>query len=700
MRKRVKRQPPVDSLGQPNHNILTTPFMVVVALYFAGSFFPGRLTWGFSYWSLWPLPVAVGAFVIAAIMLRPGVANPIALLLGRVCHPAAAMTGKVKKPVSMVLLFAAAVLVLFYFRSRGLVYGDGYAVLNDTTSGDDVVLLDQYYLQILAVYFNHYAYAFLDAVVPWTAQDKIALIKAVGGAVGLWAIFRIARQITTDGVSRAFVTVGALSSGSVILFFGYIENYTWATALALWALSFSIGFVRRENGVAGMVICAVLAFFFHMATLPIAVVVLISLFMRGSPSGNFLLDIGLKKVAAFFAVFSGIFVTVSQLLDIEIFVPLWATRGNPYSAFSAAHLIDVANQMLLVAPLGVLLLIFTAAFGRKLAFAVSEEDGILCMSAWLMFLVSFWVDPEIGAPRDWDLLSFYGIPLTMWGLYRFTKFFRQRQIPSIYAVAATVVAVFTLLPNLYEKQSLQRSVSRLDMLLAEDPHYQSTYQLAERCMPWVAILQQGADEEELAVKYLHRRLLAVPDEYKACFTLGDIYRRRGIYDSASIYLRRGAHLKPDEMQMILTLAKLERHLERYAESIKWAARAVELSPMDVDALTELGIALSERGYPERSLPHFQRAFSIAPSAYDQQVNLGMCHAMTGTIDSAYYYIAMAFSNAASSRRPELCYCLISAALELNLTADASRYLDTLRRIDPSSPHISSLGAQLAAAQKR
>ncbi len=313
MRIRENKQPQPDSPRQLNQNALTTPFLVVVVLLFAGSFCPGRLTWGFSQWSLWALSIVAVVFIAATAMLVPKIARIIAVALAFPVRLVVGLFHRVGKPISVILISVAVTGALFVWRSRALAYGDGYTILNDTAGGEDVVLLNQYYLQVLSVYFNHYAYQGLSAILDWTPQEKFGLINAIGGMVGLWAIFSIARQITVDATSRAFVIIGALSSASVVLFFGYIENYTWATAFALWTLSFAIGHVRKNKGVVGLVICATLAFFFHMVTLPIVIVALLALFMRNTPEGNHILGIRLERVAVFFI---GMFGSVCRCVSL------------------------------------------------------------------------------------------------------------------------------------------------------------------------------------------------------------------------------------------------------------------------------------------------------------------------------------------------------------------------------------------------
>ncbi len=683
---------------QLNPFVLATPFAAVVLLQLVGRLFPGSSTWGFSYWSLIDGAVVACVFVGAIILLIPSVAKATSKAFGRV-KPVGGIFRRLGWPVLVVLISVGMATVLFYFRSKALIYGDGYTVVSDTADLPSVVLHHQLYFQSLSVYFHYYFFHLIDGFGSLTSEEIYALINVVGGTVGLWAIFRISGQLTTDRVTRAFILLGALTGSSVILFFGYVENYTWATSMSLWVISFAIQYAGTKRGMAGLVICSALAFLFHMITLPFVIVALMALFIRTEPGGNYLFGIRLTTINSVFVLGSIVFVAVSQLVDVPVFVPLLPTSAHSYWFLSGGHLIDVLNQLMLVAAPGVALWILTVIYSRKQAFAVGPEDGLLGTAALLAFLAAFWIDPGIGAPRDWDLLSFYGFPLTLWALLRFIKLFPKRKVSSQWIVAVVVVIIVHLGANLYEKRHPDIAVSRLDNLLSGDVHYQAGYDISRRCLTWATVLQVEANRSDLAIKYLKRRLEAFSDSYQCCFNLGDIYYRDGQYDSATKYVAMGLEIKPDEMRFLLNIAKMERHRQRHASGAAWAARAVGVDPNNVEALTELGIGLSNVGENEEALPHFRKAYCLAPDSLNQIVNLGFCYALTGSTDSAFYYVSRALPRAPDRSKVELYCCVISAALDIGKTAKAADYLRELRRIAPASPEIPGFTARLAKADE-
>ncbi|UCD64953.1 MAG: tetratricopeptide repeat protein [Candidatus Zixiibacteriota bacterium] len=673
--------------------------MAVVAMHGLGCILPASVAWGFNYWSLIDTRVALAGLVLALVMAlwpvfgrKPAAEAP----------PAAAQPRRWPRPARaglVVTVSALMVAALFLLRSRALVYGDGYAVLDHAAGAGDATVYDQYFLQILAAYFHRGAYLFLNGLFSLSSEHAYALVNSIGGMLGLWAIYRLAGQIATCLSSRLFIAVGAMTSASVILFFGYIENYTWATALGLWTLSYSIAYVRGKGGAVGLVVLGSLCVFYHLIALPFAVTALLAIFIKSDPRGTSVFGVPIKTIGVFLIVLSAALALASHLLEITALVPLWPIRDNPYSVLSQAHLIDIANEIMLVAPVGLALLILTLVYRRGRAVAVGEDDSILGMAALLTFLTAFWIDPEIGAVRDWDLLSFFGLPLTMWALLRFSKYFRGRCVPGIWMLPVLAVVFVNIGPNLCEKNRPDLAVSRLDALLCHDPHYGTDYRMAERCIPWAVILHRGVGDKQLPMKYYYRRLDAFPGSYRACFNLADSYFHTGFFDSAYIYLRRGIVMKADEPEMLVNLSKTALELGLADESLEWAQKAVELDPERVPALSQLAIAFANCGRRLEAVQYFQQAFRRQPDEYRNIFNLATGFAMMGASDSAYQYYAMALPVAPHDRKSRICCCLISLCLELGRLNEAGAYLATLRQINPASPDIPVFTAQLAAASK-
>ncbi|MGQ9667695.1 MAG: hypothetical protein ACUVWB_10310, partial [Anaerolineae bacterium] len=88
-----------------------------------------------------------------------------------------------------------------------------------------------------------------------------------------------------------------------------------------------------------------------------------------------------------------------------------------YTMFSWGHLLDWANEQLLVAPFS-LVLVLTALATRAGRRALRQPAGLfLAVSAlnYLLF-ISVW-NPDYGGRRDWDLFAPAALPLTLLAAY-------------------------------------------------------------------------------------------------------------------------------------------------------------------------------------------------------------------------------------------------------------------------------------------
>jgi tetratricopeptide (TPR) repeat protein len=416
-------------------------------------------------------------------------------------------------------------------------------------------------------------------------------------------------------------------------------------------------------------------------------VAFLAVFLKSGARGNSVRGISLTKINIVFVLGSLALAVALHLMKQTTLVPMWPIDGNPYSVLSAQHLIDVLNQLVLVAPLGVALLIFGALYGRRRAVAVGAEDAILGAAALLFFLTAFWVDPRIGAVRDWDLLSFYGIPLTLWGLLRFTKYFAHRQVGSGWLVAVSVLVLIGIGPNLYEKNNPESTLERLDRLVCNDMHYQTNYQLGDRCVAWVSVLQVGMGREDLAIKYLKRALVLRPQSHTVSLNLARIYFRMGELDSTLMYARKAQAANPNDPELRDAVTQLQNSMPSLDSALTQAESALSLDTNNVDAVRRLAVALSEKGQMSEALIYFRRAYELSPDTFEQIVNLGLCLGFMKMFDSALYYVDKAYPMAPASAKENLCCSIIAAALNLGRRNEAAQYLQELERLSPNSPRL-------------
>jgi hypothetical protein len=255
-----------------------------------------------------------------------------------------------------------------------------------------------------------------------------------------------------EALAPTWLTFGMLTTLGVIqLFFGYVENYSFAATgvLAYLWLGLDVLHGRRTLWPASWLLAVTHAL--HPST----VVLSPSLLYLGWRNAQWARE---RNNSLWPIVFSIIIpmtlvATVTVLFmeagghglaallttdrpggsDARWFVPLWATstRWEQYTMFSWPHLRDLMNEQLLVAPVVWPSLLWLFCKGRPIVsgdlgglrtigesaqtpqkFQTQRRFLAIAAFGYLLF-ICLW-NPDYGGQRDWDLFSLASLPATLW----------------------------------------------------------------------------------------------------------------------------------------------------------------------------------------------------------------------------------------------------------------------------------------------
>jgi len=677
------------------------PFLSVLIVFGIGAYVSAYWTWGFNWLALLRPPWPVVVIVIAGLLIIPSISRQFWALVREVHSTATAVNSRQKRILAVSLVSIALFCLFYLLRSRAFVYGDGYLLLGSIAPGGELLLKDQNSLQAFSLIVIRAFVALLDRLWSIRAAESLAIFNSLGGVAGFWAAYRIAGTLTKDWDRKLFLIAAAFSSGSVVLFFGYVENYTWVTSLGLWTFYFSLQVLDGRKKPWMLLILAVLSLAYHAITLPFVLVAIAAVSMRRSRTHKVFGFLTFSQTMWVFTIGAGLVVLVSQATNLfqtfglpHPFVPIWPEAANNYLAFSVAHLIDIVNLALLIAPLGLMLILFNLVSGRIQATNGDRKQQLLGLIALLTSLASFWIDPELGAPRDWDLLSFPGIPLSLWAAYRFTSAnaFGSR-VPTM-ILPAFLIIVLSIGPNIYEKNHPEIAVERLDRQLWQAPQYQTDYDEANRGLSWGTMLVDQLKRDDLAAKYFHRRLSVVPSSASAWFNLGQVYSTRSREDSAAISFENAVKYDPDNPRYLLKLVGARQKQGRFAEALPLITKCEEIDPANPTVQTNFGIVLYRLGREREAVAHFQRAYNLSHGAIEESSNLGSAYFGLGLNDSACIYLTRAVE--IGSKAPRVYESLIQAQLAMGKTEEASATLYRYRAINPQAQDIDYYRNQLTA----
>ena len=341
--------------------------------------------------------------------------------------------------ISIVLVIAFFTLPIAHTR-----WGDAYILSRAISWPDPALRLTHSWQAPLDVYLH--SQVWLRGHEVWGWQDAVPvyqLLSPLAGIIYLGALlaFSASRQF-----APAWLTYGLLASLGVIqLFFGYIENYSFAAAgiLAFLWLGHRVLQARAPLWLAASVLALTNAT--HPSTVVLAPALLYlgwqvyayrSTQSRGTRTGwhNVLLT-GVEIALPMLVIASGTLwlmesgghgLAVWQTTDrpggsdASWFVPLWATqtRWQAYTLLSWPHVRDLLNQQALVAPVVLPSLIWLGLWGKWARQGQDDGNGptrrFVAIAALAYLLLTVIWNPDYGGQRDWDLFSLASIAAALW----------------------------------------------------------------------------------------------------------------------------------------------------------------------------------------------------------------------------------------------------------------------------------------------
>ncbi len=394
-----------------------------------GAFVSTGWSWGWDHLhrapAWWTLALAALLVLLVAPAARArflALVDRAGLLLAR--HPRALPAG-----------IALAALALFLARPIAtLMYGDSQAILNHHTAGDLALHLRRVFstdvqMRGAAVSLLHDVCERLTGL-PYPTCYRV--VSALCGGLFVYAHLRLAATLPgARGWARTAIAWLGLTDGANQLFFGHVENYTVPRLLAALFLISVVRTLtapraggRRWWGPGAALPGAIVLHLQWLVLLPAALL----LAMReagarrprlaawaGSRGALLLVALMLAAVAgAYVATGAGCYdylYTGGRPEPRQILLPLaTACAGQPYlnyALFAPAHLLDLAGGLWSLSSPAVLLVIVLFGWRRR------REAGlaVLAPAAVAALLHDFVLNPSIGFPFDWDLMSVVSPPL-------------------------------------------------------------------------------------------------------------------------------------------------------------------------------------------------------------------------------------------------------------------------------------------------
>ncbi len=597
-------------------------YYATLTAFLVASFFPEHRVWGFNWWAYYPDWVRWGLFGL-------GAAIPLLVHFHR-NHLQATWDREYSEPhrpknaTAAVVAVALVLPVLFYlFRSTTFFLGDGYAYLS--LLARDVPLVKYRDLGEALVHIGLKQLLGLNG--ESGALITFQIISIVAGVlfflINVWA----ARKLYVRSLHRAILILFMLSVGPMLLFFGYVENYSlFICSVALFAMG-GLLVAMGKLGRIYLIPLTILPCFFHIfgvCLIPSALYAAVS----GSSLGDRLATTNWKT--------KGMLVfLLGAAASVLFFWPWWTDyffrfaiiplipdrfTVEGYWLLAPSHFVDFVNLLLLLVPSLLLMIVVIRSLSLRRLLR-QREYRFLSLLVMSTLAAAFIFDPKLGMARDWDLFCFAGIPLAFATAYTvldknnnvsnrpgillmaialgFLSLFPRvigQAVPEIAISRFGDYAALDRTKNMYGRTNLMKYYQNLGDTAAmerEAQRYRQYYPERYVNREGVALKDQGNCPE--AIQRFKRALQMNPVFSAAYCNLGMCYQSLGQLDRAIDLFRISSGLNPYNATLATKLggAYFEQgNYEQAEKSLRWA---VKIDTDNADPLLGLSMVYERQG---------------------------------------------------------------------------------------------------------
>jgi len=431
--------------------VLAGVSLVLLALRAAASWLPGRALWGLDLARDLPLAGSLLLAVTAAAACIPAVGRR----LERLVPPGGGIA-------AAIALVGVALLATFVWShpDRALFTGDTRLRQGSFVTVEHV---EQFAPQALRgdLLLHHTLPREVSARLPIAPGDvgrwQGALLAVITALAGL----ALARECGVRGTTFLAVAAAACGTAALALFTGYAKSSAEVAALTSVLVVALARAARARGGLLLAGVCVAIALLLHrsaIALLPAWFAVALVVVRPRAPRGAGAWLGLLAPLAALILVGPRLWSTLSTF-DRAHHVPGLAW------VFSFAHLGDVANALMLLAPAVLVLPVLLALPPRP-----TRGEGILAASLVLPALaVLLTFRPQQGLPRDWDVFAFVGSACAAVTAWRAGVLFAAQPDMRRMASALALLALVPALQWTALQSDAPRAWSRAESILIGPP---------------------------------------------------------------------------------------------------------------------------------------------------------------------------------------------------------------------------------------
>jgi tetratricopeptide (TPR) repeat protein len=718
-------------------SILALLCLLVIIVHFIASFFPQGRIWGINQWAYFSPVVTFPVTFLALLFLLPSFNRFVLNIIKTAVSP---VLGRIEthKHLWYLIFSLLSFIPIWILRTKTHFLGDGYQILSNVESGESAIK----WTEPLESFLHLQAFHLAKSLFNLDAESLYAILSCLAGSIFVFLSFLFADLLVhthflgkeksqlkiPSKAGKILVFLILISLGSIQLFFGYVEHYTFLFLSVFGFLFLSLAFLKRspkdpaqtgvrldasreEMKLIFPLLSFALALLFHVSALYLLPSVFFLFWVTNEKSKFYKTKRLLLGIFAVF--FLAIFFLAYKKYGWSIpplFVPLIHDRysGPGYTLFSLPHLSDFLNQQLLISPVGLILILAFLICKKWKALFINRTSQFLLIVALSQLLFNFLIDPALGASRDWDMLSMVGLGYTILGLYLLLKFMKDKIKFEYLIIILVVTSLYSTIPWIALNSCKSKTIERFRNLLLIDPkksqngHFvlvkyfkdlgqeeevEKENQVQREVLPELPLIAEGkeflvkgeldsAEAKLLLAKELAPRLATVHDN------LGMVYfAKRELIKAESEY-KQALKLASFVAGSYLGLANVYAVRGDMESAFELYKKAAFLKWPHPEPYYNLGLIHFRKGELNKAEDLFKQTLKWDPNFEDAYVGLGNVYKEKGKFQEA-----IKMYQSAMRLKPELAKAHLQLGmtyLQTNSKEEAIRELEKFLELAPQS----------------
>lgn len=601
------------------------------------SYFPEERLWGVNHLVYFSSYFAFAITILGLLILVPRVNYWLRDILKKPINFIYKLTIQKHKYLYFVVFSLLSVVLFWFLRVKIPYLGDGFHLTTEFTTRKIILTWEP-----LEIATRLYLYKLLNQFTLASPATIYALVSYLAGTIFIFFAILTADLLGKNKFEKVFTFSILVSMGSILLFFGYAENYSLSYATMLAYLYFSLKYLKKESSILPATLTFVLGCFLHLVTF-LLFPSLLFLYLLKADANTEELHISKKKIFLFLPVVLlvavGIYVYVKTHSNPKflagISVPLSPTwYGMPYyTLFSSSHLLDMLNEHLLISPIG---LIFVSSivviFGlSKIGF---KDRIVQFFMIVIVFQLAFHflVDPKLGAIRDWDLFSFTALGYTLLGIYLLLKLVQDEKRIRYIGTILIFTSIFSTLSWIMVNANTERSLKRIVNIVRLDPARNFKFYIYVE--EYLDKIGWPDTEESKKLDELFRVNFPVAWFQRK----GEEQVKAGNFEEAETIYQEAVRVAPWRPSTHYGLGVFYLERRKFDLAISELEKAIQLDPQDIIAFNsygQLGYIYLLKGQLDKAIEMYNKAIrgeiDNKESAYQ---NLGHCYLLKNDLDKA------------------------------------------------------------------